>query len=159
GAVRIKRLQDELRERNDALDRLSRVDPLTGLYNRRHIDEELDRLVRDAQRNEAALSVLMLDIDHFKRVNDSEGHAGGDRVLREFAERLRTVIRRADIVGRWGGEEFIVVAPRTGEEGAHALAERACDVIRATAMVIGDHGVEVTVSVGCATGLDDAAAL
>jgi two-component system, cell cycle response regulator len=154
GAVRIKRLQDELRIRNEQLDRLSRVDGLTGLYNRRHIDEQLRNEIATAERHHQALAVLMLDIDHFKQVNDVEGHPAGDEVLRQFAARLAEVTRAGDIVGRWGGEEFVVIAPHTDRDGALGLGERIRAAVADQAMDLGDHTISVTVSVGCGIGIE-----
>ncbi|HEY4331144.1 MAG TPA: diguanylate cyclase [Ilumatobacteraceae bacterium] len=159
GAVRIKRLQDELRMRNEELDRLSRVDPLTGIFNRRHIDEQLERQASSALRHRQSLAVLMLDIDHFKRINDSEGHPGGDIVIREIAVRLSRVLRAEDFVGRWGGEEFVVLAPQTDLGGAQALAERARHAIATPPFTVHGHEIDVTVSVGCAAGLEVGSAL
>ncbi|MFM2070896.1 MAG: hypothetical protein RLZZ623_1159 [Actinomycetota bacterium] len=159
GAVRMKRLQDELRLRNEELDQLSRIDALTLAYNRRHIDEQLDRQSHTAKRHEQPLAILMLDIDHFKHVNDVEGHPAGDRVLREFANRLRSVVRLDDIIGRWGGEEFIVIAPQTEVDGALALGERLRAVVAAQPFDLGDHCIPITVSVGCSVGLEAAADL
>jgi diguanylate cyclase (GGDEF)-like protein len=159
GAVRIKRLQDELRLRNSELDLLSRIDGLTGLHNRRHIDETLEKAGASALRHGQVLSVLILDIDHFKHVNDTYGHPGGDLVLVEFARRLRLVARTNDVVGRWGGEEFVIIAPQTDLEGALALGERARADIAADTIQVGDEQVAVTVSVGCASGVEPAASL
>jgi two-component system cell cycle response regulator len=154
GAVRIKRLQDELHLRNEQLDRLSRIDGLTGLYNRRHIDEQLLKEVRTAARHGESVAILLLDIDHFKLVNDVEGHPAGDRVLQEFASRLQSVVRVGDVVGRWGGEEFIVIAPHTTMPGALLLAERIRKVVGDEAIDLGDHSITVTVSIGCVVGMD-----
>jgi diguanylate cyclase (GGDEF)-like protein len=154
GAVRIKRLQDELRIRNEELDRLSRVDGLTGLYNRRHIDEQLQNEIATAERHNQPLAVLLLDIDHFKQVNDVEGHPAGDQVLRLFASRLTAVTRAGDVVGRWGGEEFIVIAPHTDLDGAFGLGERIRAAIADEAMDLGDHSISVTVSIGCGIGIE-----
>jgi len=160
-AVRVKRLQDELRERNAELDAVSRTDALTGLHNRRHAAEHLVRHVSAARRHGLELSVLMFDIDHFKAINDTYGHAGGDAVLREFAARLRPTLRTEDIPARWGGEEFLVIAPVTSREGAQALGERIRACIAATPFAVGsDQSCSVTVSVGCAsTGGEDPDAL
>ncbi len=152
GAVRIKRLQDELRARNAELDLLSRIDGLTGLYNRRHVDEQLSRQEGAALRHKEPWAILMLDVDHFKRVNDTYGHPGGDRVLVEVARRVRSVARIDDIVGRWGGEEFIVLAPHTDLPGAHALGERIRTIIADTQCDVGDQTTPVTISIGCAAG-------
>ena len=156
GAVRVKRLQDELRIRNDQLDKLSRIDGLTGLYNRRHIDEQLQKGLNIARRHDQPLAVLMLDIDHFKLINDVEGHPAGDRVLQEFARRLEAATRVGDVVGRWGGEEFIVIAPQTDMDGALQLGERIRAAVADEGMETGDHRVSVTVSIGCVVGLDAA---
>ena len=156
GAVRVKRLQDELRIRNDQLDKLSRIDGLTGLYNRRHIDEQLQKGLNIARRHDQPLAVLMLDIDHFKLINDVEGHPAGDRVLQEFARRLEAATRVGDVVGRWGGEEFIVIAPQTDMDGALRLGERIRAAVADEGMETGDHRVSVTVSIGCVVGLDAA---
>ena len=123
-AVRVKTLQDELRNRNAELDLISRTDALTGLYNRRHIEERLRELASAARRHSSSLAVLMLDIDHFKQVNDTIGHAGGDAVLREFSARLQSVLRAEDVPGRWGGEEFLAILPNTELKGAVILGKR-----------------------------------
>jgi len=159
GAVRMKRLQDELRERNDDLDRLSRIDPLTGCFNRRHVDDQMRFHGSLAARHNQPLAVLMFDIDHFKTVNDSEGHHAGDLVLKEFARRLQFAARQSDIVGRWGGEEFVVIAPQTDLASAVALAERARHAVADEPIVLADHGLCITVSVGCAAGVGSADAL
>ena len=150
GAVRIKKLQDELVKRNAELDRLSRVDALTGAYNRRHIDEQLQQHASAARRHRQPLSVLLLDIDHFKRVNDTEGHGGGDAVLCEITRRINDAVRAEDIVGRWGGEEFLVVLPQTTLEGALLIAERVREGVARSPVIIGDRTINVTLSGGCA---------
>lgn len=108
---------------NRELARLSVTDPLTGLYNRLKIDQTLDAEILRAQRTGQALSVIMLDLDHFKQVNDVFGHQAGDQVLVTLAALLRLRTREIDVVGRWGGEEFIVICPHTALDGALALAE------------------------------------
>jgi diguanylate cyclase (GGDEF)-like protein len=153
GAVRIKRLQDELRVRNEQLDRLSRVDGLTGLHNRRHLDEELVKEGNTARRHQQPLAVLMLDIDHFKHVNDQEGHPAGDRVLQEFATRLQATVRSGTIVGRWGGEEFLVIAPQTNADDAMILGERIRKAIASQPVDLGDHSIPITVSIGGSVGV------
>ena len=154
GAVRIKRLQDELRDRNEELNRLSRIDGLTGAINRRFIDETLELLSIGASRHQQSMSLLMFDLDHFKAVNDTEGHPGGDRVLQEFVRRLRAVARADDVIGRWGGEEFVIIAPQTSIEGAMALAERARCAVAEQTFDLDDHDIPITVSVGCASGFN-----
>jgi two-component system, cell cycle response regulator len=159
GAVRIKRLQDELRMRNADLDRLSRVDGLTGIYNRRHLDEQLQEAAKTAARDQQPLSILMLDIDHFKQVNDRDGHPAGDRVLQEFARRIQSAVRAGNIVGRWGGEEFLIIAPHTSTAEALCLGERIRAAIADTAVDIGDRSISITVSIGCAAGIEPSAGL
>ena len=106
-----RRLQDELRLRNAELHLLSRTDPLTGLANRRHGQEYLVSRAAEAHRHHRFLSVLMLDVDHFKAVNDTYGHGGGDAVLRELAARIRAELRAGALAVRWGGEEFLLGPP------------------------------------------------
>jgi two-component system, cell cycle response regulator len=156
GAVRVKRLQDELRMRNEQLDRLSRIDGLTGIYNRRHLDEQLQELSKPATRQEQPLAILMLDIDHFKQVNDSEGHPAGDQVLQEFARRLQAAVRGGNVVGRWGGEEFLVIAPQTNIDEAKILGERIRAAIADQPVDVGHGCISITVSIGCAVGVKPA---
>ena len=157
-ATQVKHLQDQLRQRNADLDRLSRTDVLTGMYNRRHLEQELARLHEDAIRHDAPLCVLLLDLDRFKLINDTYGHATGDDVLQAFAGRLSAELRAGDIGGRWGGEEFLVIAPRTDRASAQALAERIRSVTEAEPVTRGGDAVAVTVSGGCAVGPGDSPA-
>ncbi|MBE2314676.1 GGDEF domain-containing protein [Solirubrobacter sp. CPCC 204708] len=125
----------------------ARVDPLTGLWNRRAFGERLDTESARAVREGTSLAVVMFDIDHFKRINDVHGHDVGDRVLKWVAETLMRETRGADITARVGGEEFLVVLPGTGVEGACEFAER----VRA-AIAGGGGPVELTISAGVAAG-------
>lgn len=113
-----------LRQARDQLAELARKDSLTGLPNRRRIDEELDRTVAETTRYGGVLSVAMMDIDGFKSVNDSRGHEAGDRLLQTLADLLRSITREADLSGRYGGDEFVIIMPRTDLEGATDMAER-----------------------------------
>ena len=159
-AARVKRLQDELRQRNEDLDRISRTDALTGLRNRRHVEEYLAKLTSLARRNLEPIAVLVIDIDHFKSVNDEHGHEAGDAVLREVAGRMQDSVRLEDMVGRWGGEEFLVVLPNTTDQGAAELAERLRQVVADTPCRLADgDAVQVTISVGCAASLIDDAGI
>lgn len=108
---------------NQELARLSVTDPLTGLFNRLMIDQTLNIEIQRAHRTGQPLSVIMLDLDHFKQVNDVFGHQVGDQVLVTLAKLLRLRTRKIDVVGRWGGEEFLVICPHTSLDGALALAE------------------------------------
>ena len=159
GAVRMKRLQDELRMRNEQLDQLSRIDALTGIFNRRHLDEQLVEWGRDSARNQLPLAIVMLDIDHFKQVNDTHGHPAGDLVLQEFARRLKSTLRAGNIVGRWGGEEFLVIAPRTTPDEAMMLGERIRLSIADQPVDLGSVRLSITVSIGCGVGLKPSAEL
>jgi two-component system cell cycle response regulator len=149
-AVRTKRLQDKLREQSAEFDRMSRTDALTGLYNRRHLQERLRQACSAALRRGHAVGVVMVDIDHFKWVNDSEGHQGGDDVLREVTRRMQGEVRDEDVIGRWGGEEFLVILPETEPGGAGVLAERVRKAIADEPFDRGDHQLAVTISAGCA---------
>jgi len=151
-AAHVKNLHDQLRERNAELERLSRTDALTGLYNRRHLGEILNACHGTALRHGEPLAVILLDIDHFKRINDAHGHPVGDLVLREFSRRLRDQLRVGDLACRWGGEEFIVVAPHTDLTGAFHLAERIRHSIGGTPIAANGHRLPVTVSGGCVEG-------
>lgn len=133
------------------LQRLATRDPLTNLYNRRELERRLQEDVARAARYGQPLSLFMLDIDHFKAVNDNFGHAAGDEVLRELAEHFRQQLREVDYAGRYGGEEFVVVMPETGLEDGTATAERLCASIRNLQFAVGDNvTLQVTASLGVA---------
>jgi diguanylate cyclase (GGDEF)-like protein len=146
----------KLRYANDDLDRLARTDALTDIPNRREIGEQLDAAVAIATRHQLPLSVLMVDIDHFKTVNDTHGHEVGDDVLRLVAGVLRDSIRLGDRIGRWGGEEFMIVLPSTLAEGAEVAAERVRSAVAASPIVAGGELLQIHVSVGGATYHADA---
>jgi diguanylate cyclase (GGDEF)-like protein len=155
-ALRTKRLQDELRQRNAELDEISRMDVVTGLPNRRHLLEHLHAESAAARRRAECVGVLMVDVDHFKKVNDQYGHESGDVVLRIIGERLATACRVEDVAGRWGGEEFLIVAPATTLAEAIVLADRVRAHVAEDPIAIGTAGkIVVTVSVGVAAGTDD----
>jgi two-component system cell cycle response regulator len=122
--LRIKHLQERLRDMQKTLEQQSITDALTGLKNRRFFDERLPEEFRRAQRYGDYLSLIMIDLDHFKDVNDRYGHPAGDAVLREAASLIRASIRDPDICARYGGEEFAVILPKTHMAGALAVAER-----------------------------------
>jgi two-component system cell cycle response regulator len=156
-AMHVKKLQDQLEQRNAELDRISRTDGLTGLFNRRHLNEELVRRQEDARRHGDSVGVLLFDIDHFKRINDTYGHPAGDLVLRAFAERMGLGLRAGDIAGRWGGEEFLVILPRTDLAGALEVAERVRTAIEAAPVTVAGQKISVRVSGGCALGPGESA--
>jgi diguanylate cyclase (GGDEF)-like protein len=132
------------------VQRLAITDALTGLYNRRHLDELGLREFIRARRFERPLAALMIDIDHFKRVNDSFGHAAGDQVLASLAQRLQAIVREVDILGRYGGEEFVALLPETNRESAIGVAERMRSEVERMLPVIGETEITITVSIGIA---------
>ncbi|MFW5968197.1 MAG: GGDEF domain-containing protein, partial [Persicimonas sp.] len=133
------------------VERLAIVDELTGLPNRRRLFALLDEEFERARRYEEPLSVILLDIDHFKKVNDEYGHAVGDAVLREVARRCADSLRQADTMGRYGGEEFVVVMPKTAiGEAADNVARRLRRVVAGEPFEAADVSVEVTISIGVA---------
>lgn len=154
-AVRTKVLQDRLRTQSAEFDRVSRTDALTGLYNRRHLQEQLRQLGGAAVRHDRSLAVVMFDVDFFKKVNDSAGHQGGDDVLNELAHRIQSAKREEDVAGRWGGEEFLLILPECDVEAAYRVGERIRETVAATPFPVGAHQLPVTVSGGCAAGRGD----
>jgi diguanylate cyclase (GGDEF)-like protein len=122
--LRLVNSRTRLATLNAELQRLARVDVLTGLSNRRAIEETLLGALSAARRHESSLAVLLIDIDHFKRVNDTRGHQAGDAVLTVIGQAVEMALRTEDSVGRWGGEEFLAVLPDTDAEGALVIAER-----------------------------------
>lgn len=149
--LRSRLLQEELEEANRLLQVLSCTDGLTGIYNRRHFDIELDAQLSRSRRYKFPLSLLLVDVDHFKRVNDEHGHPAGDAVLRAIAGSLQSMVRKADVVARYGGEEIALVLANTGEEGAAVLAERVRAAVAGLEIVVAGATIRCTVSVGVAT--------
>ena len=149
--ARLVRELAALKEREAQAQRLADRDPLTGLYNRRYLQEMLDREIRRAIRSEQHLGILMLDLDHFKNFNDTYGHEAGDAVLRETASFLIRSIRVEDFVCRYGGEEFVVVLPTADLRAAEARAERIRAKLRDLVVMHEGRSLGViTVSVGVA---------
>ena len=150
-AGRTKVLQEELVAQSQRLEALIFEDPLTGLSNRRFILTQLGGHVSAARRHGRPLSVAMLDIDHFKAVNDRHGHAAGDHVLAEVTHALRERLRAEDQLGRLGGEEFLALLPDAGDAAAGAAAEKLRAEVEQRRVAIEGHELGVTVSVGWAT--------
>ena len=147
---RILDLQEELLKTREALREQATHDGLTGLLNRNSILETLNDEISRAARANQPVSVLMVDLDRFKLVNDTHGHLAGDAVLREAARRLRSSARRYDSVGRYGGEEFLVVLPGCDASDAAAQAERMREAIAATPFITPSQPLLVTASLGVA---------
>ncbi len=136
------------------LRRSAELDALTGTFNRRSIDQWLARAFADAHGNQTLQSMLFIDIDHFKLVNDKLGHAGGDACLRKVAMTLRSTIEEGDFLGRYGGEEFVVLLPGRGGAEARAMAERLRAAVERAELEYEGQKVHITVSIGVATRLD-----
>jgi two-component system cell cycle response regulator len=159
--IRKKRYTERLRDNVQMSIEMAITDPLTGLYNRRYMESHLGSLLEQAVARKKPLTVLVLDIDYFKAVNDTHGHDAGDDVLREFAVRIRKSIRGIDLACRYGGEEFVVVMPETDLTVATMVAERLRRRIATEPFPVqdGSRNIEVTISVGLsALGKDDTAA-
>lgn len=122
--ARLSATEEVLRQQNELLSRLSVTDTLTGSFNRLKLDQSLSESVNLAKRYVRPLSLIMLDLDHFKVINDNYGHQMGDEILRQFSECARQTIRSTDIFGRWGGEEFLLICPETQVRDAAALADK-----------------------------------
>jgi len=151
--IKRKRYTDLLRSNLDQSLEAAVTDPLTGLHNRRYMSGQLDALVARAVRDGRPVSALLLDIDHFKKINDSFGHDAGDEVLREFAVRLASNVRAVDLPCRFGGEEFVVVMPETAIEDAERIAERIRLHVAGAPFRVsnGREVLSVTISIGVAT--------
>ena len=149
-ALRLAALQRRLREGNEPLTEIAATDDLTGLLTRRFLESHLRGLVAGAARHGRPLSLVMLDVDNFKEINDTQGHAVGDQVLRAVVDRIRTRIRADDLLGRWGGDELVLVLPNVGLDGAMAAAEALRERIAASPVSADAQEIAVTVSVGAA---------
>ena len=155
--LRHKRNYDRLRNGFEQNIMMSLVDPLTSAFNRRYLDAHLPRFLARAIYTKKVLSVQMLDIDNFKKVNDQYGHAAGDIILKEVAKRITNGVRTSDFFVRMGGEEFAVVMPETGSANALKIAERLRENIAEPPIVIPgqEAGLRVTVSIGLASTRPD----
>lgn len=146
--VRINNLMKELEQKNKELEEKAIHDDLTGLFNHGFMFERLSYSQEVSRRYHKALSVIMFDLDHFKDVNDTWGHQVGDMVLQKVSKVIKDTVRQADIAGRYGGEEFMIICPETSLENAEMLAERIREGIEQTDM--NDDGLIVTISGGVA---------
>lgn len=154
--IRRRRYQGLLRETYEQSVSLALIDSLTGLYNRRYLFSHLARLMADTAQRDKPLALLMIDVDHFKAVNDTHGHSIGDDVLRAISDVLQDSVRNVDLVARLGGEEFVVVMPDTPETSAMVVAERLRAAVAGLELKgANGEGFSITISLGCAMRADD----
>ncbi len=146
-----------LQEANAQIRRLALIDGLTELPNHRAVNEQLERELAQVQRFGHPLSLIFLDADHFKKINDTYGHGIGDEVLIELGKRIKSVLKPEDMLGRYGGEEFVVILPQLGPEDALFTAEQIRKVVNSQVMSIPgfENGLEISVSVGVASCPED----
>jgi two-component system cell cycle response regulator len=148
--LRRKFYADSLRENfNENLEMVV-SDPLTGLGNRRYFDRAIDPFFGALESTGEDFSIMVFDIDHFKRVNDILGHDMGDQILKEIATRLVTNMRAVDVVSRYGGEEFMIAMPNTGEDAALTAADRVRSLIAGTPIYVDGQALQITTSAGVA---------
>ncbi len=152
---RIIALQNELIASREAMRERATHDALTGVWNRAAVLDMLQLEFNRSGRENQPLSVIMLDLDHFKQVNDTFGHQAGDEVLREVTHRVQCGLRSYDALGRYGGEEFVVIAPGCDEESAFSLAERLRTAVNAAPVSTATGLIPVTVSLGIASLSED----
>jgi diguanylate cyclase (GGDEF)-like protein len=149
--LELKKTQEELKNINSQLEKLVRTDSLTGVNNRREILALGEKELRRCRRYHRYFSVLFIDIDHFKHINDTFGHLLGDKTLITVAGAIKNCLRQVDSFGRFGGEEFVAILPETNLEDAETLARRICQVINKLNIEIDRQKVRVTASIGVAT--------
>jgi diguanylate cyclase (GGDEF)-like protein len=140
---------------HEEIYRMTIVDGLTQVYNKRYFLEHLERELARCARSRRALSLVMFDIDHFKRVNDDHGHLTGDHILKELAARVKRRVRKDEVFARYGGEEFAVVLPEAGHENAVAYGEKVRRLVEAEPFHFEEEHIPVTISVGVATVFEE----
>ena len=150
-ALRTKQTLDDLEQTNSELRRSSVTDALSGLYNRRHFEECLERELESCEREGVMAACLIIDLDHFKQVNDTHGHLGGDAVIRQFADLLRSLTRKGDVAARFGGDEFALMLAGVTAQGALAAAEKIRAAVALTAFAANGEVVALTASIGLTT--------
>ncbi|SPD71867.1 conserved hypothetical protein [uncultured Desulfobacterium sp.] len=148
---RAEHLANDLKEANDKLRELSIKDGLTGLYNHRHFQDLFDTELHRSKRYKTPLTLMMIDLDHFKGINDAFGHPVGDKVLQSIAKEMMECVRATDIVARYGGEEFAIIMPGTGSKNAAITGERLRKAIEKMEIAAGGLIIKTTVSIGVAT--------
>ena len=156
-ALRIWQLQHSLRHGNRRLTELAATDDLTGLLSRRFLEAHLRGLVAAAARHGRPLSVAMIDLDRFKPINDTHGHAVGDEVIRTSVDRMRSRLRAEDLLGRWGGDELMLVLPDVDLEGAVTAAEALRAAVAETEISVDGQRIPISISVGVAAWHGDSA--
>ena len=151
--LRLAEQNEELQRANEILSQLSITDGLTKLHNHRYFQDHLVREIKRIKRTQAPLSMILLDIDDFKLLNDTHGHAAGDEVLMSLASIMNDSARESDLIARYGGEEFVILMPNTDLAGAVHLAEKIRMAVESTRLIIGDgmKPIEITISLGVAT--------
>ena len=142
------KLEQKVKERTQEIERISQIDKLTGLPNRRHLDELLQQEFKRTVRFNHDVSLMVLDLDYFKRVNDTYGHLAGDAVLQKMGEIIQSEIRETDIAGRFGGEEFVVMLPESSPHIAQHVARKLCDAVRQCEFTFEKQLIPVTISIG-----------
>ncbi|MDX3772670.1 GGDEF domain-containing protein [Chromatiaceae bacterium AAb-1] len=148
---------DELAEKNRQLEQQSLLDNLSGIYNRSYFDKTMQAELRRSRREQRYLALLLLDIDHFKQINDQYGHLTGDRVIRAVAERIALCLKRGtEKLCRYGGEEFAIILPNTDSQGAFVLAEQIRQRLADTPLLVQGQALQVHVSIGSYAALADA---
>jgi diguanylate cyclase (GGDEF)-like protein len=150
GREQLATINETLRKKNLELHEISITDSLTGLYNRKHLMETLDKETSRCQRYKRPLAILMIDIDHFKRYNDTFGHLAGDGALKRMAKIFRDSVRAVDYSARYGGEEFLIILPETSKHEAAKAAERIRRCVEEDSLAEGDKARATTVSIGVA---------
>jgi two-component system, cell cycle response regulator len=153
--LRASALVRQLEVQTELLSKLAAFDDLTGVYNRRSLFHALETELSRSHRYGRTLSLMMLDLDHFKAVNDRHGHGAGDTVLRQVAQAVQSVVRTMDVVCRYGGEEFCVILPETNPAGAARAAERVRAAVEKNPIQTSVAELAVTVSIGVATWVPD----
>lgn len=142
--------REQLQQANEQLQHINRTDGLTGLLNRKAWEQSLRQEFKRYQRYHRASSLIMLDIDHFKDINDTYGHPAGDEVIRRTAAALVSSLRDSDVAGRYGGEEFAVILVDTDATGAEIVAERLRTSVEASSVAYEEHVINYTISLGIA---------
>ncbi len=149
---RSKNEQEKLRllvqERTKEIELMSKIDSLTNLWNRRYLEEMLEIEFKRARRYKSQIYILLIDLDHFKKINDTYGHLAGDEVLKEVSMRIKSSLRETDFIGRYGGEELVVILPQTPEDEVSKIAQKIVDFIASKPVRFNDSLIHVTASIG-----------